>query len=78
MKTRIGGARWFPYATVYSSGDGTGWYCMPEIGDKIRLYFPTEKEQDAYVISAYHEGNGGLRKNPQCNHGEIGKVRRYN
>lgn len=60
------GARWFPYATVYSSGDGTGWYCMPEIGDKIRLYFPTEKEQDAYVISAYHEGNGGLRTNPQC------------
>lgn len=60
------GARWFPYATVYSSEDGTGWYCMPEIRDKIRLYFPTEKEQDAYVISAYHEGNGGLRTNPQC------------
>ena len=60
------GMRWFPYATVYSSGDGTGWYCMPEIGDKIRLYFPTEKEQDAYVISAYHEGNGELRTNPQC------------
>ena len=58
------GTRWFPYATVYSSEDGTGWYCMPEVGDKIRLYFPTEKEEDAYVISAYHEEGAGLRTNP--------------
>lgn len=21
---------WYPYATVYSTPDGTGWYCMPE------------------------------------------------
>lgn len=57
---------WFPYATVYSSSDGTGWYCMPEMGDKIRIYFPTEQESEAYVASAYHEGNGGLRTNPEC------------
>lgn len=57
---------WFPYATVYSSLDGTGWYCMPEIGDKIRIYFPTEQESEAYVASAYHEGDGGLRTNPEC------------
>lgn len=57
---------WFPYATVYSSPDGTGWYCMPEIEDKIRIYFPTEQENDAYVASAYHEGDGGLRTNPAC------------
>lgn len=59
------GMRWFPYATVYSSEDGTGWYCMPEIGDKIRLYFPTEREREAYVASAYHEEDTALRKNPQ-------------
>ncbi len=59
------GAYWFPYATVYSTPDGTGWYCMPEIGDKIRLYFPTEKEQDAYAASAYHEGGAGLRSTPE-------------
>ncbi|MDE6365480.1 MAG: phage baseplate assembly protein V [Lachnospiraceae bacterium] len=60
------GARWFPYASVYSSPDGTGWYCMPEIGDQIRLYFPSEKETEAYAASAYHEGDGGLRTNPAC------------
>ena len=25
------GVRWLPYATVYSTPDGTGWYCMPEV-----------------------------------------------
>ncbi|MFI3212250.1 MAG: phage baseplate assembly protein V [Eubacteriales bacterium] len=45
---------WLPYSTVYSSPDGTGWYCMPEVNDSVRLYFPTEKEKHAYIISAVH------------------------
>ncbi len=48
------GEKFFLYSTVYSSPDGTGWYCMPEAGDCIRLYFPTEKERDAYAISSVH------------------------
>ena len=60
------GIRWFPYATVYSSGDGTGWYCMPEPGDKIRLYFPNEHDREAYAVSAYHEAGADLRKNHKC------------
>lgn len=56
---------WFPFATVYSSPDGTGWYCMPEKGDRIRMYFPDEREKRAYVISAVHlEDQNNLRKNP--------------
>lgn len=46
------GSRWFPYSTVFSSEDGTGWYCMPENGDAIRLYFPDNVEKNAYVISS--------------------------
>ena len=46
------GTRWFPYSTVFSSEDGTGWYCMPEQGDSIRLYFPDNVEKNAYVISS--------------------------
>lgn len=53
------GAKWFPYSTVYSSPDGTGWYCMPEEGDRVRLYFPSEREEEAYVISAINYGNTG-------------------
>lgn len=47
-----GKALWFPYSTVYSSPDGSGWYCMPETGDQIRLYFPDEDEKNAFAASS--------------------------
>ncbi|WML33895.1 contractile injection system protein, VgrG/Pvc8 family [Clostridium sp. OS1-26] len=60
------GARWFPYSTVYSSPDGTGWYCMPEVGDSIRLYFPDNEEKNAYAISSTNlkSGNSQKRSDP--------------
>lgn len=62
-----GAGRWFPYATVYSSPDGSGWYCMPEKGDRVRLYFPSEDADEAYVLNAMHfeNGAGGQRTNPE-------------
>ena len=58
--------RWFDFSTVYSSKDGAGWYCMPEKGDSVRLYFPTENEENAYVCSAIHENEGsGVRTDPE-------------
>lgn len=45
-------AYWFPYSTISASPDGSGWYCMPEQGDRVRVYFPTDKESDAYAVSA--------------------------
>lgn len=60
------GQRWFDFSTVYSSPEGAGWYCMPEAGDTIRLYCPSEDESEAYVISAVHENTGnGIRTNPK-------------
>lgn len=57
--------KWFPYSSIYSSPDGTGWYCMPEVGDEVRVYFPSEEETDAYVISAVHKDTSSqLRNNP--------------
>ena len=55
---------WFPYSTVYSSPDGTGFYCMPEIGDVVRLHVPERSEQPAYVASAVHLEHSSARKNP--------------
>jgi len=46
---------WFPYSTIYSSKSGSGWYCMPEIGDSIRIYFPDGEDDHAYAISSVHE-----------------------
>ncbi len=47
-----GGQKWFAYSTVFSSPDGTGWYCMPEKGDSVQLHFPNEVEDSAYVSSS--------------------------
>lgn len=60
------GQKWFAYSTIYSSPDGTGWYCMPEQGDSVRLYFPNENEAEAYVNSSVNEqsSNSSARSNP--------------
>lgn len=38
---------WFTYATLYST-----WYCMPEVGDYVNTYFPTNREEDGIVINS--------------------------
>ncbi|AOY74680.1 phage baseplate assembly protein V [Clostridium formicaceticum] len=46
---------WFPYLTPYG-GDQLGISFIPEKGDKVLVYFPTKKEEEAVII-------GSLRKN---------------
>lgn len=57
---------WLPYSTVFSSPDGTGWYCMPENGDAIRMYFPDNDEKNAYAISSVNleSSNAEKRSDP--------------
>lgn len=43
---------WFPFSTPSASLDGSGWYCMPEVGDQVRIYFPTKKTGEVIAISA--------------------------
>lgn len=54
-------ACWFPYSTIYASQDGSGWYCMPEAGDEVRLQVPDVDEKSAFAVSAvssYQPGKG--------------------
>ncbi len=44
----------FPYGTLYTAKDSTGWYCMPEKGDTVLIHFPTWEEMDAV-------GSGSVR-----------------
>ena len=56
---------WYPYATVYSTADGTGWYCMPEPGDMVRLTIPGMEEGQAFVVSSVHmDTDSADRKEP--------------
>lgn len=43
---------WFPYSTMSASSNGSGWYCMPEIGDDVRIYFPSKHEEEAIALSS--------------------------
>lgn len=48
-------AQWFPYA---AEGNQV-WYMMPEKGSKIKLYFPSKEEDDAFVIQSVRQEPGG-------------------
>lgn len=41
----------FPFSTVAASPDGSGWYCMPKGGDRVRVFFPTDDEREGYAIA---------------------------
>lgn len=56
---------WLGYSTVYSTPAGAGWYCMPEPGDMVRIYFPSDRENEAYAISAVHMDDTKERQNPE-------------
>ena len=46
------GTTWFPFATPYSSADGSGWYVMPEVDDYVRILFPSIDTSDAFALSS--------------------------
>lgn len=60
------GECWFKYSTPYTSDNGGGFYCMPEIGEKIRLYMPDWDDEHAYSTSCIREqfATGGERGDP--------------
>lgn len=47
-----GGDVWLPYSTAYSSSDGSGFYCMPAVGDYVRVFFPGTDEGTAFAASS--------------------------
>lgn len=40
---------WFQINTLYTSEGETGFYCMPQVGDNVKLYFPNQNENSSYV-----------------------------
>ncbi|HYH03030.1 MAG TPA: contractile injection system protein, VgrG/Pvc8 family, partial [Bacillota bacterium] len=49
-------ACWLPYSSFYTAEGNSGWYCMPELGDSIKLYFPEAREDQAVVNSSVRKG----------------------
>jgi len=42
----------FPFSSISSSPNNVGWYFMPEVGDRARLYFGDNKEENAVVTQS--------------------------
>ena len=42
----------FQYSTIYTAEGNSGWYCMPEVGDFVRVYFPDEVEHHSFALSS--------------------------
>lgn len=45
---------WFKYSTFYST-----WYCMPEVGDRVNVHFPSKDESDSIVINSIKQSSSG-------------------
>ncbi|MFS8215190.1 contractile injection system protein, VgrG/Pvc8 family [Paenibacillus sp. 203] len=48
-------ACWFPVVTRYVAEEHSGWYDMPEIGERVELYLPTSREHEAYVTDSLRQ-----------------------
>ena len=44
-----------PYSSTYTAEGNSGWYCMPEVGDQVRVYFPTADETGAIVMGSIRQ-----------------------
>ncbi|AIQ14233.1 contractile injection system protein, VgrG/Pvc8 family [Paenibacillus durus] len=51
------GAHSFPYASMYTAEGSSGWYCMPEVGDHVRVYFPSSKEEEGVASSSVRQNS---------------------
>ena len=50
-------AWFFKHTTNYTGKGETGWYCMPEIGDYVRVHFPSSKEEDGVVVDSVRQSS---------------------
>jgi hypothetical protein len=56
-------AFWFPYSSVYTAEGNSGWYCMPEKEDYVRIYFPSKKEEEGVAISSVRKDSRDSQNN---------------
>jgi hypothetical protein len=45
----------FPYSTYYGAEGSAGWYCMPEVKDQVKIYFPSHDESQAIVTASVRQ-----------------------
>ena len=71
---------WYTYSTFYST-----FYCMPEIGDRVHLYMPGMREEQAFVlnsirntVSGQESGRGNFQTGSSAAGGKSGQQEQRN
>jgi hypothetical protein len=60
---KVSEAFWFPYSSVYTAEGNSGWYCMPEKEDYVRIYFPSKKEEEGVAVSSVRKDSDDSKHN---------------
>ncbi|KQO01094.1 contractile injection system protein, VgrG/Pvc8 family [Paenibacillus sp. Leaf72] len=50
-------AHWFSYSSMYTAEGSSGWYCMPELGDHVQIYFPSSRETDGLATGSVRQNS---------------------
>lgn len=51
-------AHWYQVSTMYTGGNSTGWYAMPEVGESVSLLLPEQDETKAYITRVNRRDEG--------------------
>lgn len=54
------GSYQFAYSSPYTAEGSGGWYAMPEVGDTVYVYFPDDREENAFSTLSLRKDGGGL------------------
>jgi hypothetical protein len=60
-------AWWFPYASFYTAEGNSGWYCMPQSGDYLQIYFPSGREEEAIATNSVRKEKESCQKTQDPN-----------
>ncbi|WCN36418.1 contractile injection system protein, VgrG/Pvc8 family [Aneurinibacillus uraniidurans] len=56
-------AWWFHYSPTYTAEGHSGWYCMPELGDVVHVYFPSQKEEEGLAVRSIRNDSSATNSN---------------
>jgi hypothetical protein len=57
-----GKAWWFPCFSFYTAEGNSGFYCPPQNGDRVRVYFPTSREEEGVVMHSVRKDKRSCAK----------------
>jgi hypothetical protein len=52
----------FPYSSFYTAEGNSGFYCLPQSGDHVQVYFPTVREEEGVALNSVRKDKDSCAK----------------